>query len=188
MSTTYTIKHKEYYHNNKEKCTKSMKKYRLKNREKLRLYMVNYNEKNRTKINTFMREYYYTHKKERKLYRKQSRELYRTYYQNKRKEDTNYRLVSNLRRRLREALKGKRKELSSAKFLGCSIKIFKQYLQHKFTKKMSWDNYGIYWEIDHITPCASFDLSKVLEQKKCFHYNNLQPLTIKDNRSKSNRR
>ena len=49
---------------------------------------------------------------------------------------------------------------------------------------MAWDNYGTgqngkgtqEWQIDHIKPCASFDLSKESEQKKCFHYTNLQPL------------
>ena len=32
--------------------------------------------------------------------------------------------------------------------------------------------------------CASFDLTKPEEQKKCFHYINLQPLWAFDNMSK----
>ena len=41
---------------------------------------------------------------------------------------------------------------------------------------MTWENYGKYWHIDHIVPCYYFDLLKEEEQKRCFHYTNLQPL------------
>ena len=60
------------------------------------------------------------------------------------------------------------------------------YKQKQFKVGMSWSNYGK-WEIDHIKPCASFDLSKPREQRKCFHYTNLQPLWKLENRSKNDR-
>ena len=41
---------------------------------------------------------------------------------------------------------------------------------------MNWSNHGTIWEIDHIIPCDSFDLTKLEEQEKCFHFSNLQPL------------
>ena len=51
---------------------------------------------------------------------------------------------------------------------------------------MTWDNVGN-WEIDHIVPYASFDLTKKEEQEKCFHWTNLQPLYATENISKSNK-
>ena len=51
---------------------------------------------------------------------------------------------------------------------------------------MSWGNYGK-WHVDHIRPCASFNLVNEEEQKKCFHYTNLQPLWAKDNLSKGSK-
>jgi hypothetical protein len=53
---------------------------------------------------------------------------------------------------------------------------------------MSRDNYGYRgWHVDHIVPCSAFDLTNIEEQKKCFHYTNLQPLWAKDNLSKGNK-
>ncbi len=37
------------------------------------------------------------------------------------------------------------------------------------------------WEIDHIKPCASFDLSKPEDRAKCFHYSNTQPMWWREN-------
>jgi hypothetical protein len=102
----------------------------------------------------------------------------------RRKVDINFRLLYSLRHRLNMALKGKNKSVSTIKLLGCSIDLFRLHLESKFTKRMSFNNYGK-WHIDHIKPCASFDLSKESEQRKCFHYTNLQPLWAYDNLSKN---
>ena len=48
---------------------------------------------------------------------------------------------------------------------------------------MNWGNRKK-WHLDHIRPCASFDLSDINQQKECFHYSNFQPLWAKDNISK----
>lgn len=79
------------------------------------------------------------------------------------------------------------KKINSIELLGCSIKELMDHLQSKFYADMSWENYGTYWHIDHIRPCASFNLQNEQEQKICFHYTNLQPLTAKDNLSKGAR-
>ena len=76
--------------------------------------------------------------------------------------------------------KGNRKSERTEFYLGCTVDYFLEHLQKQFVKGMTLKNHGK-WHIDHIKPCASFDLSKLSEQKKCFHYTNLQPLWAKDN-------
>ena len=58
----------------------------------------------------------------------------------------------------------------------------KLHLENQFVDGMNWNNYGKNgWHIDHIKPCASFDLTDPKQQKICFHYTNLQPLWAIDN-------
>lgn len=91
-----------------------------------------------------------------------------------------FRLKENIVSRMNLALKGKIKSARTEKLLGCTIAELKIYLENKFKEGMSWDNRSE-WHIDHIKPCASFDLSKEEEQKKCFNYTNLQPLWAREN-------
>lgn len=104
----------------------------------------------------------------------------------RRKNDINFRILCRLRTRLRIALKNKSKHNSTLELLGCSIKRLKQHLGNLFTENMTWGkviNGKIH--IDHIKPCALFDLSKESEQKECFHYSNLQPLWAIENLRKN---
>lgn len=77
------------------------------------------------------------------------------------------------------ALKSDRTEA----LIGCSIPHFRAHIESKFKVGMTWDNYG-QWHIDHVRPCASFDLTSPDQQRECFHFSNLQPLWAQDNRSK----
>ena len=98
--------------------------------------------------------------------------------QKRRDEDPKYRAMMALHCRLYMAVKvktGKTLELT-----GCSKEELIRHLESKFTDGMTWDNYGE-WHIDHMRPCASFDLEDPEEQKRCFHWTNLQPLWAQDN-------
>ena len=93
------------------------------------------------------------------------------------KVDLNYKLGVTIRGRIKQALIKEYKSSSSFELLGCNIEFLKKYLELKFEPGMDWDNHGLFgWHIDHIIPCDSFDLTNLEEQKKCFHYTNLQPL------------
>jgi len=149
---------------------KDIKKYRhkyyYKNREKLIKYSILYRLKNKTTI----------HKK----------------LMLKLKKDILFKIRLYLSNRLRAVLKRNSKLESTIKLIGCSVKQLKIHLESQFKPGMSWSNYGSgwngrgmkEWHIDHIRPCASFDLRKLSEQRKCFHYTNLQPLWAEENLSK----
>ena len=90
-----------------------------------------------------------------------------------------------LRERVRASIlqQGGAKSLLTMELIGCTVEQLTQHLESLFIDGMSWENMGD-WEIDHIKPCSSFDLTDESQQKECFHYTNLQPLWMLDNRSK----
>jgi hypothetical protein len=102
--------------------------------------------------------------------------------------DLNFRLRVRLSKRLRGAIKvmGAKKTTSIVNLIGCSFQELVRFLENKFKLGMTWDNYGS-WHIDHIVPCSRFDLTLIENQKKCFHYSNLQPLWAAENIAKSNK-
>ncbi len=93
------------------------------------------------------------------------------------------RMVSAMRGRVNHIVRrGNVKASTSMKLLGCTREQFRAHLEKQFLPGMTWENYGRDgWTIDHIIPCAQFDLSIPDSQKVCFHYTNLQPLWHIDN-------
>jgi len=117
---------------------------------------------------------------------KAKKEIRTKFYQTKRKEAPIHRILDNLCKRTYVALKDIKLSLKYIELLGCSPDEYEAYLKSLFREDMSFDNYGN-WEIDHIIPVSSFDLSNENELRKCFNYNNTQPLWKNENRSKSNK-
>jgi len=109
------------------------------------------------------------------------------------KNDINYRLAKIIRARLYAAMSGTAYRHGSVKYLGCTVDKFRLYMESKFEPWMNWDNYGKYdsknrtWQIDHIKPLDSFDLTKIRQLKKACHYKNMQPLESIKNIIKSNK-
>ena len=97
---------------------------------------------------------------------------------NRRKNNINIRLYESIKSRLNKELKNKNNKIKINKYLGCDINQYKTYIENLFTNEMTWNNYGKYWEIDHIIP---------LSKGGSFHYTNTQPLTVNENRIKSNK-
>lgn len=175
--------------------------WRRNNKDKVKLYNLTDNHKrkkekslwyikNKESIKIKHQNWYLQNKKrillERKLYFQKNKNKINEKIKSKLKININFKLRYYLRNRLWETLKGNYKSKSALKLLGCNIEFLKEHLQKQFLPGMSWENYGL-WHIDHIRPCASFDLSKPEEQCKCFNYINLQPLWAVDNLKKGGR-
>jgi hypothetical protein len=98
-------------------------------------------------------------------------------------------LIATIGVRTRRVLKsaGVKKSKRTLELLGCSPEYFQQYIISQFKEGMTLDNYGRkkgQWSIDHIIPCAAFDIKKETDRRVCFHYTNLRPMWHSDNVSK----
>lgn len=101
-----------------------------------------------------------------------------------------HRVKKLLGHRLREALRRQLriKKQRTVTYLGCSIHELMEHLEARFKSGMNWSNFGSRgWHLDHIRPCASFDLSREAELKACFHFTNYQPLWASENTRKSSK-
>ena len=177
------------------------RKERLKNPEKVRAKArakyrkMRKNPESLRKHRTYHRGYSerYNQTEKRRAYRREwmrawnKKNVKRIYKQ--RRERPYERLASVIRARIYDVLKHGYKSDRTEKLIGITIKELKTYLESQFKTGMTWENYGFYgWHIDHTIPLSSFDLKNPEEQKKAFHYTNLQPLWAKDNLRKHSKR
>lgn len=187
LAKDYYLKNKEKINNNskewkltnREIIKKSNKKYYIKNKEQTKKRVKIHRKNNREKYKIYQKEY-------RKINKEKINKQIIIYNKKRKKIDINFRILGNLRTRIYIALKNKHKSLNTMFLTGCEIDYLMFHIQNQFTKDMNWDNYGE-WHIDHIKPCAKFDLSDPKEQQKCFNYTNLQPLWAEDNLRKSDK-
>ena len=178
--------YKQYYQKNKAKIVQQKNQWYKKNKNKILQKIKQYRQKNKEKINTQSKQWYHNNKEKRKQYLLFNKEKINQSINNKYKTNINFKIRRCLASRMYQSLKNNSKSTHTMKLIGCTVDHLKKHLQRKFTKGMSWSNYGR-WHIDHIRPCASFDLSKPEQQRECFHYTNLQPLWAEDNFSKNDK-
>jgi hypothetical protein len=142
----------------------------------------------REKTRRASREYYQRNREhlmqKSKLYRQRQavKERRNENARNRRAADPQFALSNSLRRRMNIAIQrvGARRYKSLEELIGCTVDFLMGYIAAQFKEGMTWDNRRI-WHIDHVRPCAKFDLRDPEQQKKCFHYSNLSPEWAIDN-------
>jgi len=164
----------EYFYQRSLKCRicklKYQREYRRANPERQK----GYKDRKRESINIQQRDY-------RNRNKDKTRGYTQKYYPKlleRLRNDTKFKLAVTLRSRVKASLKfnGATKRNKTRDLIGCDILFLKKYIEDRFLPTMTWKNQGRYWQIDHIIPCCYFNLDDVEEQKRCFHYSNLQPL------------
>ena len=193
--TTNRIEYtREYRLKNKEHLKKYIKEYYLKNKERIKKYKKEYMKewhlKNKERIKghkkKYNKEYRLKNKEHARKYRIKNRAKASAYVRRRYKTEPNFKLVRDLRRRIGDALKGTAKSAHTMELIGCTVDELWVHLESKFKPWMTRKNHGL-WHIDHIKACAKFDLTDPTQQRECFNYTNLQPLSAFDNLSKGAR-
>jgi hypothetical protein len=175
---------------NKERVAEYTKEWRLKNAEHLKEYNKEAAKKIDPAVKAARDKAYRKRHKKRLAEKRRSPEAKARRNKRERercKTDHAYRLGKRLRFLLWQALKlqGVKKTNSINDFVGCSLQELKCHIEKQFKPGMSWELRNFH--IDHIRPCASFDLSDVEQQRQCFHFTNLQPLWPLENIAKGDR-
>jgi len=143
-------------------CKKRHKRYRAEHIEETKLY----NKHHRTK-----------NPKEIKLY-------HNKYVKNKYKTDVAFKISCICRNMVANALNGKPKKAHTMEYFMCSRKEFRDHIEKQFKLWMNWKNHGNgagKWNVDHIIPCAFFNMLDPVEVYMCCRYQNLQPISWEDN-------
>lgn len=107
----------------------------------------------------------------------------------KRKNNVTYNINCNVNSRLRACIKQnfyKTKWNKTEELFSFNFKQLKEYFESLFTPEMNWNNYGDYWEIDHIIPMNQFSFTSYTDKdfQICWSLMNLRPLEKSLNRSR----
>jgi hypothetical protein len=158
---------------------------RVKNRDSIRAYENEWRKKHLSSCRASSLNSYYRTKSTvpAHVLRKKWSEIKKKQYHS----SLSFRISLRLKCRVRRVLLGVSKSAPTLAMLGCSLAQFMAHLEKYWEPGMSWVNYGSgenKWNIDHVKPCAAFDLSSDIEQKICFHFSNLRPCWHRTNISK----
>ena len=108
----------------------------------------------------------------------------------KRRKNPAYKLRDAVSSAIHHSLKSRKGGRKWQPLVGYSLAELTRHLERQFLPGMSWANYGLAWEVDHIIPLCQFvyETAEDSEFKAAWALANLRPLWKSDNRSKSGNR
>lgn len=173
----------EYYHANRATYNRKRREYYLAHKEQENEKIIEYREKHGDYLKQKQKE-------ARQANPEKHRRRAREYQRNRCQTDIAHRMSRILRTRIWSEIKqaASHKSASGMTLAGCSPTELIRYLESKFYGGMTWKSFGQGYgtfQIDHIIPVGLFDLTDPEQQRKCFHYTNLQPLWYDDHKKKT---
>ena len=161
----------------KQCCSKSADKYYKDNKDELLKYGKEYYSNNTEYFKKYRndnKEYFkeYAHKNIIKINKRRAE-----YVKNKRKDDVKYKVNDKIKQKINQFIKNK--NILPCPAIKYTCKQFRKHIESKFTKGMTWANYGrTGWHIDHIIPYCEFDFNNINDKslKDYWALSNLQPL------------
>jgi hypothetical protein len=172
---------RKYYLANKAKAVAAARAWKARNPDRTRQINADWRTSNRPRMAVLSKRWYHANLDHaRKLAREKEA---------KRRATVQGKAVKACRDRVHKALKrfSATKAAKTIELLGCTIPEFIDHIARQFKARMTWQNHGTVWEIDHIIPVVKFDLTDAAQQRACFHHTNCRPLLCFDNRSKGGR-
>lgn len=174
-------KHREWLKTHKDMVRKTAHEYRVAHIERVNAYMDIYRKTHKEELREWRKNY-------RKTHLEQINQWKRNNKHKKWKENPKFRIDTILSNAIRRCLCGAKSFRSWDSLVGYTVDELMNHLEKQFTPQMSWDNYGSYWDIDHIKPRSLFhyEIAEDQEFKDCWALSNLQPLEHIENIRKSN--
>jgi hypothetical protein len=163
-SSTILTRNNEYYKKNTKQIVQQHREYNKINSDAVKANKKRYYEENKEWLLAKHEEYmktYYIRFPEKKL-------------------------VQSARRRSNAVLKSKNR---FNELLGCDSKFLQGWISFHAADdaRYTMDNYGSGWHLDHVLPCAKWDMTNDDHIRKCFHWSNLAPLDAKENAAKKDK-
>ncbi len=154
--------------------------WRSANREKVKARAAAWNAANPGKVKASISKW-------KAQNREHVREYHAVYTAGRKASDPSFDVVTRLRIRLIKCLsRSGARTAPTMQLVGCTREELVAHIEAQFLPGMTWENRSE-WHVDHIRPCASFDMLDPEQQRACFHYTNLQPLWAADNLRKGAR-